>query len=231
MGRSLELSTRKEATRDKVVPVVARFEMAEIKQHYDESIAIVGDMFSVAEKLEKEGNDAQAKNVWRAQIVFLVSAFDFFMHEITKFGLGKIFDGLWEPTTKYNNICINIDVLNEALKAGEDTSWFIEFINNKFATATMVSYADVKNQVNLLGLDMQTLADDTFYQRGSTEKTLDKLKRRLNGLFSKRNVIAHQSDRRHEDAEVMEITEEIVRAYIDDINKLVVNIEKQILEK
>ena len=75
------------------------------------------------------------------------------------------------------------------------------------------------------------MADDTFYQRGSTEKTSNKLKRRLNSLFLKRNVIAHQSDRRHTDAEIMEITEVTVREYVNDITKIVENIVKQIDEK
>lgn len=231
MGRSLELSTRKEETRSKAVPPVVRFEITDIKGHYDESISAVEDMFSIAQELQKNGNAPQAENIWRAQVVFIVSAFDFFMHEVTKFGLGKIFDNVWEPTIKYRNICISLDVLNMALKSGESSEWFIEFVNEQFATATMVSYADVKDQINMLGLDIQKLADDTFYQQGATEKTLDKLKRRLNGLFAKRNVIAHQSDRRHADAEVMEIAEDVVRGYIDDINSIVNNILKQISEK
>ena len=231
MERSLELSTRKEDTRNKVLPAIVRFELVEIKRHYDESISVVENMFSIAQGLQKAGNETQAENVWRAQVVFIVSAFDFFMHEITKFGLSKIFDGAWEETKKYSNISIRLDVLNKALKAGEDSDWFIEFVNEQFAKATMVSYADVKEQINLLGLDMQTLADDTFYQQGATEKTIDKLKRRLNGLFSKRNVIAHQSDRRHADAEIMEITEEAVHGYVEDVNKIVENIVKQINEK
>lgn len=231
MDRSLELSTRREDTRDKVVPIVVRFEMAQIKQHFDDSVLIVTGMFPIADDLINSGNEEQAKTIWRAQVVFLVSAFDFFMHEVTKFGLGKIFDGNWEPTKKYNNITLDLETLNTALKAGEDSEWFVEFINQQFAKNTMVSYVNVRDQMNLLGLDMQILADDTFYERGSTEKTIDKLKRRLNSLFSKRNVIAHQSDRRHTDAEVMEITEQSVREYIDDINKIVENIIKQINEK
>lgn len=231
MRRSLELSARKEETRSKMIPPVVRFEITEIKRHYDESISIVEEMFTIAQELQKNGNEPQAENIWRAQVVFIVSAFDFFMHEITKFGLGKIFDGVWESTIKYRNICINLDVLNVALKAGESSEWFIEFVNEQFATATMVSYTDVKDQINLLGLDIQMLADDTFYQQGATEKTLDKLKRRLNGLFAKRNVIAHQSDRRHADAEVMDIAEETVRGYIYDINNIVNNIVKQIVRK
>lgn len=231
MERSLELSARKEDTRNKMIPTIVRFEIAEIKQHYDTSITAVKDMFSLAQDLKQNGNEEQAENIWRAQVVFIVSAFDFFMHEITKYGLGKIFDGIWEPTIKYNNLTIKIDVLNKALQAGESSEWFVEFVNEQFATVTMVSYADVKNQLNMLGLDIQQLANDTFYKQGATEKTIDKLKRRLNGLFSKRNVIAHQSDRRHYDAEKMEITEDDVVGYVNDMNEIVNNIVKQINEK
>lgn len=231
MGRSLELSTRKEDTRNKMTPAIVRFEIAEIKQHYDESILAIMEMFSLAQDLQKDGKEEQAENIWRAQVVFIVSAFDFFMHEITKFGLTKIFEGIWETTIKYSNLTIKLDVLNKALKAGESSEWFIEFVNEQFATATMVSYANVKDQLNMLGLDIQQLANDTFFQQGSTEKTIDKLKSRLNGLFAKRNVIAHQSDRKHSNAEMMEITEEIVLGYVDDVNKIVNNIVKQINEK
>lgn len=231
MGRSLELSTRKEDTRNKIVPVIVRFEMAEIKQHFDESMSVVDEMFAVAKGLLDEGNETQAENIWRAQVVFIVSAFDFFMHEITKFGLGKIFDGSWKPTIKYNNINIKLSVLNEVLKNGESSEWFIEFVNEQFAKTTMVSYTEVKEQINLLGLDIQVLADDTFYQLGSKEKTINQLKNCLNGLFFKRNVIAHQSDRKHANAEIMEITEELVRGYLKDMNKIVDGIVQQINQK
>ena len=164
MGRNLELSTRKEDTRSKVVPLIVRFEIEEIKQHFDESMSVVEGMFAVAKNLLDNKNEIQAENIWRAQVVFIVSAFDFFMHEITKFGLGKIFDGEWNPTIKYSNINISLEVLNKALENGESSEWFLEFVNEQFAKTTMVSYAEVKEQVNLLGLNMQVLADDTFYQ-------------------------------------------------------------------
>ncbi len=44
-------------------------------------------------------------------------------------------------------------------------------------------------------------------------------------------MIAHQSDRKHANAEIMEITEEFVRGYVDDMNKIVDGIVKQINEK
>ena len=69
------------------------------------------------------------------------------------------------------------------------------------------------------------VADGAFYQRGGTENTKDKLKRRLNELFSRRNIIAHQSDRAHTDAQVKNITKEIVQNFIYDVQKIVSSID------
>jgi hypothetical protein len=90
--RKLQLSGRKEATRNKSIPSVVRFELDEIKQHYKDSEKSIQSMFSVVDYLIENENEDQAKDIMRAQIVFLVGALDFFMHEITKFGLRKIFN-------------------------------------------------------------------------------------------------------------------------------------------
>lgn len=229
--RNLKLAGRKESTRNKTTPVIVRFELDEIKKHYNDSVTAIKSMFALVDQLIANNHENQAKDIMRSQIVFLVGALDFYMHEITKFGLGKIFDGEWEQTKKYTHICVPMDVLNKALKAGEDTDWFIEFINNQFSSITIVSYENVKEQMNLLGLDIQLLADDVFYDIHSREKIIDKLKMRLNGLFHRRNIIAHQSDRQHENAEILDIEREMVEEYIGDISKIIDAISKQIAKR
>jgi hypothetical protein len=229
--RILQLSGRKEATRDKNTPTIVRFELNEIKKHYYDSVAAIENMFLLVDLLNDNNNENQAKDIMRSQIVFLVGALDFYMHEITKLGLSKIFDGEWEQTKKYMHISVPMSVLNDALKAGEESDWFVEFINEQFSTVTIVSYENVKDQMNLLGLNMQLLADDVFYDMTSREKTIDKLKNRLNGLFRRRNIIAHQSDRKHANAEILNIEREMVEGYIGDVNKIIDSISKQIAEK
>lgn len=229
--RKLQLSGRKEATREKTTPSIVRFKLDEIIKHYRDSVTAIQRMFVIVEQLEESHSETQAKDIMRSQIVFLVGALDFYMHEITKYGLNKIFDGEWGQTKKYKHISIPMDVLNEALKAGEDTDWFIEFINKQFSTITIVSYDNVKDQINLLGLNMQLLADDVFYDINSREKTIDKLKNRLNSLFRRRNIIAHQADRQHANAEIMDIKRELVEGYINDVNKIVEAITQQISQK
>ena len=226
--RNLDLMPRNEDTRDKFHTEVIRFELDEIMQHFTETIVAINAQFDVADELLKSGKVTEAENIWRAQIIFLASAFDFYMHELTKYGLCEIYNENWERTDKYDNLQVNMKAIEVALKSGEDIDWFLEYINSYYQTMTMVSYESVKEQFNLLGINLALVADGAFYQRGGTEKTKDKLKRRLNELFSRRNIIAHQTDREHTDAQVKNITKDIVINYICDIKKIVNAIDAEV---
>lgn len=179
----------------------------------------------MADELLESGKVIEGENIWRAQIIFLASAFDFYMHELTKYGLCEIYNENWERTDRYDNLQVKMKVIEVALKSGEDIDWFLEYINGYYQTITMVSYESVKEQLNLLGINLALVADGAFYQRGGTENTKDKLKRRLNELFGRRNIIAHQSDRAHTDAQVNNITKQIVQNFIRDIQKIVNSID------
>ena len=60
--------------------------------------------------LLKSGKIIEGENIWRAQIVFLASALDFYMHELTKYGLCEIYNENWERTDKYENLQVNMTV-------------------------------------------------------------------------------------------------------------------------
>lgn len=218
--RNLSLSSRGENTREKNL-IIVKFELTEIKQHFDESIDAINEQFAVAKDLVINAKKREAENVWRSQIIFLESAFDFYLHEITKYGLCEIFSGNWDKTDKYENIEIQMRVIEIALKAREDTDWFLNFVNSCYEKITMVSFESVKDQINLLGMDIISIADRAFYAIESTEKTKDKFKRRLDELYRRRNIIAHQSDREHTDAQMNEISEEVVKQFLIDIEKIV----------
>lgn len=229
--RNLDLMARNEDTRDKFHTGVIRFELDQIMQHFAETIQTIKAQFNVADKLLESGKVTEGENIWRAQIVFLASALDFYMHELTKYGLCEIYNENWGRTDKYDNFQVSMKVIEVALKSGEEIDWFLEYINNYYQTITMVSYESVKDQLNLLGVNLTDVADGAFRQRGETEKTKDKLKRRLNGLFSRRNFIAHQMDRDHADAQVKNITKEIVESFICDIEKIVNSIDTVVRSK
>ena len=229
--RKLDLMERNEGTREKFRTEVKRFELDQIMQHFTETMQAIKSQFSVADELIESGKVTEGENIWRAQFIFLASAFDFYMHELTKYGLCQIYEENWERTDKYENIQVNMKVIEMALKAGEDIDWFLEYINGHYRKLTMVSYDSVKDQLNLLGIDPTSVADRAFYQRGGTEKTGMKLKRRLDELYSRRNVIAHQTDRAHTNAQINSITKEIVQEYMSDVEKMVKAIDTETRNK
>lgn len=229
--RNLDLAARNENTRDKFHTEVVRFSLDQISEHFAEAIQAIKAQFDVADELFASGKTVEGENIWRAQIVFLASALDFYMHELTKYGLCEIYNENWARTDKYKHLQVKMEVIEVALKSGEDIDWFLEYINSYYRAITMVSYESVKDQLNLLGIALAKVADGAFYQRGGTEDTKDKLKRRLNELFDRRNIIAHQSDRAHTDAQVNIIKKGIVQDFIYDIKKIVKAIDAEARNK
>ncbi|MDE5823586.1 MAG: hypothetical protein K2H91_02730, partial [Lachnospiraceae bacterium] len=84
--RNLDLMSRNENTRDKFHTEVIQFDLDQILQHFIETVDMIKVQFHVADELIVSGKRMEGENIWRAQIVFLASAFDFYMHEITKYG-------------------------------------------------------------------------------------------------------------------------------------------------
>lgn len=147
--RNLDLVARNEETRDKFHTEVIRFELDQILQHFVEAIQSINAQFDVADELVEFGKVIEGENIWRAQIIFLASALDFYMHKLTKYGLCEIYNENWDRTDKYENLQVNMKVIEVALKSGEDIDWFLEYINNYYRSITMVSYESVKDQLNL----------------------------------------------------------------------------------
>lgn len=229
--RDLSLKPRLENTREKKQPEIIVFPLQAIKQHFDENLEHIRQQYDVARALIESDRQVDAENIWRSQLIFLDSALDFYLHELTKFGLEKIFDGDWTKSTKYNNLKVKMPYVERALNNSDDNSWFTEYINDEFSRVPMMAYDVVKDQLNLLGIDIQAVADKAFYVQGATEKTKDKLKRRINELYSRRNLIAHQSDRMAHNAEREIITEGVVNSFVDDIVKVVEAIHNVALNK
>lgn len=225
--RDLNLTARQENKRDKTISGVVRFKLDQILDHFKETIRLIEAHFETAEQLCRSNKTAEAEYIWRTQIVFVAGALDFYMHELTKFGLCRIYDGDWPETEKFNNIKLPLSILRKALIDRDNADWFLDYINDYYHATTMISNESIKEQFNLLGIVYKNVADSAFYQQGSTEKTDGKLKRRLTELFYRRNVIAHQTDRTHTDAEIKEISKETVVEYINDVKKIVSAIDAE----
>lgn len=225
-SRDLKLSPRKESSRPKQIKI---FEIEDIEKHFSENIESIENSFLIANALIEEGYIEEAKDIWRSQIVFLDSAFDFYMHEITKLGIVSMFNGNWhEKTNKYLNLSISMEYLEEAIKNINDSTLLNNWINDVYAAKTMMSYEAFKDICKLLGINYLTIVDNVFYELDSTEKTKNKMKNFIDGIYRRRNLIAHQSDRRSEDAVRQDIKEDEVKQYIETMKKIVHSISNEI---
>ena len=150
------------------------------------------------------------------------------MHEVTKYGMVQIFQGVWSKTERYNNFTIRLGEISDVLRNPEQENWFLDIVNDSYAEDTFMSADAVIGQLNLIGVKWQSVADRAFYEQGSTTPTKDKFKYTLNALFRRRNQIAHQADRLHETGVKIDIEREDVEKYITDIEKIVISIYEEI---
>lgn len=231
MELNVELHERKVDTKDKKITAIIVYQVDEVKKHYDENLGLILKQFSIADQLLKEGKEEDAETIWRTQIVLLSSAFDFFMHEIVWYGLDKIYDGDWSKTEQYQNLLIKLEVLQTIIEDLDNKEWFFDFITNKYKTQTLMAFGDVKDHLNLIGVNVEEVARGAFYKRGCTVTPRNQMKQKLDGLYGRRNHIAHQSDRSERNAERKDVSKEQVEQYIEDVNKIVVSIIAEVKKR
>lgn len=219
--RDLSLTPRIEDKRDKkaITPPV-HFRLSEIKQHFDESMQSVKEQFTVADNLLSEGNTEGCQIIWRSQIVFAESLLDFFLHEMSKYCLFRMFTGEWEKSEKYKNLEVKMSKVEEGLAAKESDEWFFEYLNERFTKDVFLSGDSMREQLNLIGIVFGEAMHKAFHKENVNIS--DKYGYKLVGqLFARRNKIAHQNDRDHSSAAQTDITKEYVEQYISDIQAIV----------
>lgn len=228
---NLDLQPRKENIREKIQPKVINFSLSEIEEHFQENLIFIKNQFKIADDLSAHNKIEDARTIWSAQIVLLESAFDFYLHELTKYGLNQMFIGEWSKSQKYFNIDVKMKIVDIALNTKENSEWFLDFANELYEKDTFLSYYSIKSQIKLLDLDINLIADKVFFDRNSTIKTIDKMKQAIGEIYDIRNLISHQAGRRNADAEKKEIDEKLVNKYIMTIENIVQAIHEQAINK
>lgn len=229
--RDLQLTERFENTRDKTENICTiDFRLDEIYMHFRSNMHFIHSQFDIAVELSNVKKAEEACYIWRSQIVFAVSALDFFMHEITKYGMNKMFCGYWTKSTEYNKTRVLLSDVENGLKSPE-SHWFVECINHVNAAAVFASYEKISQQLRLLGINKSTIDCAAYPKPEEPGSVYDSAEVRINRIWKRRNQIAHQSDRCHENAIVSDINEETVKTYIADIESYVNAIYQAVAKK
>ena len=221
MRKDLSLSPRVEDKRElKVIEVPIQFSLEEIKLHFEESLNEVKAQYSVADLLNKNGNDIDGKTIWRSQVVIAEGLLDFFIHDMSKFCLFKMFTGQWNKSEKYYKIMVPMSKVEDAINTVNSKDWFFNYLNDRFSRDVFLSHESMKDQLNLIGIDFTKTMEKAFSKESNDPVKYGK--QVVIDLFQRRNDIAHQNDRSHASAKKQDITKDFVENYITNI-ELIVN--------
>ena len=221
MRRDLSLSPRVEEKRElKVIELPVQFSLKEIKEHFEESLNEVKAQYPVADLLNENGNENDGKTIWRSQVVLAEGLLDFFIHEMSKFCLFKMFTGQWSKSEKYYRFMVPMSKVEDAINTVNSKDWFFDYLNDRFSRDVFLSHESMKDQLNLIGIDFSKTMKRAFSKE--SDDPLKHGKQVVIDLFQRRNDIANQNDRSHASAKKQDITKEFVETYITNI-ELIVN--------
>lgn len=219
--RDLSLTPWKEGLRDaKPAVIPTQFSLNEIKQHFEDSLDAITKQYMVADSLNDNGDTDGCKMIWRSQVVLAEGLLDFYIHEMSKYCLFRMFTGAWEASAKYASFMFPMKKVEEALSATESKDWFFSYLNDRFGRDVFLSCESMRDQLNLIGIGFGDTMKKAF-PRSKEETSQKDGAKIITDLFQRRNAIAHQNDQSHASAEQNDITKEFVEDYMSKIKTIV----------
>ena len=192
-----DVSSRKSKSREQRSPEEIKVEgLSAIDTRFKEAMNDIQGLSKIYEKLsaEDEGNeiDSDVKNslqeLLRSQILLMESALDLYMHEVSKFGISKIFNKHphWPETTMFRDYKVSLGTLKEVYDGKKDSRSMANMIANMLQYSSYMKFDSIIQQLIMIGViksDDQVPSDIEAFRPTITE------------LNDRRNIIAHASDR------------------------------------
>lgn len=219
--KDISLDTREKRKIDKKVIIKPDIKSKEIIDQFNKNIENIRKKFDIYSTLTEKDLKEEAEDILRSQVVFLMSALDFYMHEIAKYGLLKIFNGEKPKTSSFKNFLVSIETVQLALKNPESVDWLSEEIILRHSHETFMS--DTKIKKVLAQISTKPVYTDVA---PIVCKDTKELNEKLNNLYARRNKIAHQSDREHGSINLNSINKDEVKNYIDLVDKFINEVHK-----
>lgn len=132
-------------------------------------------------------NAIDASDLLRAQLVLIVSALDYFIHELTLLGLVEVLEGKRPPTDAFKKYKVSGGLLIS--KGGISTVDFVEDIRDRHSYLSFQQPEKIADAIRLI-FD-RPLWRSVSARLGVSE---DIAKTRLRLIVDRRNKIAHEAD-------------------------------------
>lgn len=223
-----DLYNREEEKRQKQIHFIDK-EAQEMIDTFRLSINRIKNRFEIVDLLRIQHKQDEANDMLRFQIVYAMSALDFFMHEIYSYGLLKIFQNDSPKTHRYYEYRIPLKLLEYALYEAENIDQYLRDtfidINSNF---TFMSPGRIREMLNIISPDDYFAKAEQILKAKNIISPNVRLDHVLDQIYDRRNKIAHQTDINHGKDDQNTITKDEVEYYIEVISHFVEALYKQI---
>ena len=218
---------RKEETKDiNVEKILPDKKADDILNKFNLIIDDIESKFNLINILENKDMDEIIYNILRSQIMFLMSAVDYYVHEIVKYGIISIFKGERKRTKQYDTFSIGLANVEKAIKNIEDINWLEDAISNENIKYTFMAYEKIRRALLLISDDKKILPNAAKNINISDNK----LKSNIDNIYKRRNAIAHQSDINESTGIKNKIDVKFVKDSIDFVKIAIESIHNEIVK-
>lgn len=167
-------------------------------------------------------------NILRSQVSLLLSAVDFYIHEIIKIELLNIIKRERASTASLKNCMISIHSLLEYLSSSNINNEILE--NEIVYRNSFKSFLEPNKMAEALSLITNKKIFNDIYPKLNFQKQKD-LTNKMREIFQRRNFIVHQMDYDYLSKSQKEITQTEVEEYIDFYHNFIKELHKLLLEE
>jgi RiboL-PSP-HEPN len=216
-----DLMDRETQYREKQVMLIDQDAKAMLKRFKD-NIENIKSRFRLYNQLVQQKMDEEAEDVLRFQIVYLMSALDFYMHELYSYGLLKIFNKQGKKSFRYKEYRVPLSLVEVALYDGENITRHLKEtfteINSSF---TYMHPNKIRELLNVIANGDEFDYIEERLKKISILKHQEQLESVLEKIYHRRNRISHQTDIEHGKELKNTISKDEVMRYTDIVSILV----------
>lgn len=222
---NIELNRRESKNIEKKKVSLPDIESKRIIDVFLKNIQMIKGKFQLVKNLYDKGFENEAEDLLRSQIVFSMSALDYYLHEITRYSILKMFNGEKEKTKNYETFIVSLKVVEEALKNPERVDWLEEEIHHRHSNKTFMGSSNIKEVLKLNSTKevYRNVAAKIDDNQAFTKEMLDE-------IYKRRNQIVHQSDSQLASNQMNLITIEEVEKYVIFIEKFILYVHDEIVQ-
>lgn len=167
--------------------------MKNAKEHFQQNIERVKNLAKIYAAIDtQETLSLELNDILRAEYVMLVSALDYFIHEVVRIGMLDIYQNKRKTTKPFEEFILSTDrkiLLKKAIMEEKSNQWLDYQIRFRNGFKSFQQADKIENAIALI--KNISLWDEVANILNEDAKDLQK---RLNFIIERRNQIAHEAD-------------------------------------